>query len=142
MMQPPQTVPTVLVVDDEAPIRDLARRILEENGYQVTEASDGLEAISILAQEPKVDLLMADLAMPKLRGDALVCQIRCAHPDLKVLYVTGQIDSLMDTRALWEDEAFLEKPFTTAGLAEAVSLLLYGTIRRSAPRGADRNPLR
>jgi hypothetical protein len=47
-----------------------------------------------------------------------------------VLYVTGHIDSLMDTRSLWEDEAFLEKPFTAAGLTEAVSLLLYGTIRR------------
>ena len=125
--------PTVLVVDDEARIRDLARRILEGDGYQVTEASDGLEAISLLSQGAKVDLLMADLAMPKLGGDELVCRIRCAHPDLKVLYVTGHIDSLMDTRPLWEDEAFLEKPFSPQGLTEAVSFLLYGTIRRKRP---------
>jgi two-component system cell cycle sensor histidine kinase/response regulator CckA len=129
-MQPTPTVPTVLVVDDEAPIRRLARRILEDAGYRVTEAGDGVEALSLLTPDSKIDLLMADLAMPKLGGDALVCQIRCAHPDLKVLYVTGQIDSLMDARALWEDEAFLEKPFTPVGLMEAVSLLLYGTIRR------------
>jgi two-component system cell cycle sensor histidine kinase/response regulator CckA len=132
MMQPTQPIPTVLVVDDEAPIRHMARRILEDHGYRVTEASDGMEAASLLAQNSKIDLLIADLAMPKLGGDALVCQIRCAHPDLKVLYVTGRIGSLMDARALWEDEAFLEKPFTAVGLAEAVSLLLYGTIRRQS----------
>ena len=122
--------PAVLVVDDEAPIRSLARRILEEDGYRVAEASNGLEAIEVLSQGAAFDLLVADLAMPKLDGDALVCRVRCAHPNLKVLYVTGHIDSLMDTRPLWEDEAFLEKPFSAAGLAEAVSLLLYGSIRR------------
>ena len=130
MMQHTDAVPTVLVVDDEAEIRYLERRILEADGYRVTEAGDGVEALSLLAQDSKIDLLMVDLAMPKLGGDALVCQIRCAHPDLKVLYVTGHIDSLMDTRALWEDEAFLEKPFSPRGLQEAVSFLLYGTIRR------------
>lgn len=130
MMQHTVTVPTVLVVDDEAPIRQLARRILEDGGYRVTEAGDGLEAITLLSEGCTVDLLVADLAMPKLGGDALVCRIRCAHPNLKVLYLTGHIDTLMDSRPLWEDEAFLEKPFSAVGLKEAVSLLLYGTIRR------------
>jgi two-component system cell cycle sensor histidine kinase/response regulator CckA len=110
-------------------MRSLARRILEADGYSVTEAGDGLEALPILSEQ-SFDLLVADLAMPKLGGDELVCRIRCAHPDLKVLYVTGHIDSLMDSRPLWEDEAFLEKPYTPAGLTQAVSLLLYGTIAR------------
>ena len=110
-------------------MRALARRILESDGYTVAEAGDGLAAIPLLSEQ-KFDLMVADLNMPKLGGDELVCRIRCAHPDLKVLYVTGHIDSLMDVRSLWEDEAFLEKPYTAAGLAEAVSLLLYGTIRR------------
>jgi two-component system cell cycle sensor histidine kinase/response regulator CckA len=124
-----RVAPAVLVVDDEAPMRALARRILEEDGYRVAEASDGLEAMALLA-ERSFDLIVADLAMPNLGGDELICRVRCAHPELKVLYVTGHIDSLMDVRSLWEDEAFLEKPYTSAGLAEAVSLLLYGTIRR------------
>jgi two-component system cell cycle sensor histidine kinase/response regulator CckA len=123
--------PAILVVDDEAPMRSLARRILESDGYCVAEASDGLEAIPLLS-ETAFDLLVADLAMPKLGGDELVCRVRCAHPDLKVLYLTGHIDSLMDTRSLWEGEAFLEKPFTAVGLTEAVSLLLYGTLRPKA----------
>jgi two-component system cell cycle sensor histidine kinase/response regulator CckA len=127
----PRASPTVLVVDDEAPIRSVARRILEADGYSVVEAGDGLEAVALLSQGANVDLIVADLQMPKLGGDEMVCRIRWAQPDLKVLYVTGFIDKLMDSRQLWEGEAFLDKPFTTVGLREAVSLLLFGTIRRN-----------
>jgi two-component system cell cycle sensor histidine kinase/response regulator CckA len=124
----PSTPLTVLVVDDEKPIRHVARRFLEEDGYQVTEASNGLEAIELLAKGAPLDLLLADLDMPELGGDEMVRRIRSSRPDLKVLYVTGHIDRLMDARPLWEGEAFLEKPFDMAGLREAVSLLLHGTM--------------
>lgn len=129
--RPPTTTPTLLVVDDEAPIRELARRIMEADGYTVTEASNGLEAIALLSQGAPLDLLLADLDMPELNGDEMVRRIRLARPDLKVLYVTGHIDRLMDARPLWEGEAFLEKPFSPAGLREAASLLLYGTLRKA-----------
>src|ERR1700704_2556207 len=119
----------VLVVDDEAPIRRIARRVLEEDGYHVTEAGNGLEAIALLSKGITLDLLMADLDMPELTGDEMVRRIRALRPDLKVLYVTGHIDKLMDARPLWEGEAFLDKPFSAAGLREAVSLLLRGTLR-------------
>jgi len=122
---------TVLVVDDEAPIRMLARRVLEDTGYQVTEAADGLDAIELLSKGTTLDLLIADLDMPKLGGDEMVRRIRATRPDLKVLYVTGHIDRLMDARQLWEGEAFLEKPFTAAGLREAVSLLIFGVLKRA-----------
>ena len=122
---------TVLVVDDEAPIRQLARRVLEPAGYQVTEAGHGLKAIELLSKGTTLDLLMADLDMPELGGDEMVRRIRSTRPDLKVLYVTGHIDRLMDARQLWEGEAFLEKPFTAAGLREAVSLLIYGVLKKA-----------
>jgi len=125
------TAQTVLVVDDEAPIRQLARRVLEDAGYQVTEAGNGLEAIELLSKGTTLDLLMADLDMPELGGDEMVRRIRSTRPDLKVLYVTGHIDRLMDARQLWEGEAFLEKPFTAAGLREAVSLLIYGVLKKA-----------
>ena len=125
------TARTVLVVDDEAPIRMLARRVLEDTGYQVTEAADGLDAIELLSKGTTLDLLIADLDMPKLGGDEMVRRIRATRPDLKVLYVTGHIDRLMDARQLWEGEAFLEKPFTAAGLREAVSLLIFGVLKRA-----------
>jgi hypothetical protein len=63
------------------------------------------------------------------------CRCWVGHPrrekrtNLKVLYVTGHIDRLMDARPLWEGEAFLDKPVTGAGVREAVSLLLHGTLK-------------
>jgi two-component system cell cycle sensor histidine kinase/response regulator CckA len=126
-------MPTVLVVDDEQAIRQLTRRILEAGGYEVTEASNGLDAIALLAGGAPLDLLIADLDMPELGGDEMVRRIRTTRPDLRVLYVTGHIDRLMDARpVLWDGEAFLDKPFSAAGLLEAVSLILYGTTKKKA----------
>jgi two-component system cell cycle sensor histidine kinase/response regulator CckA len=127
---PESNTRAILVVDDEPAVRDVQRRTLEAEGYAVTEASSGLEGIAALDQPGPIDLLLADLEMPGLNGVEMVRQIRTKRPDLPVLYVTGYIDRLMDARPLWEGEAFLEKPFTLEGLREAVSLLLYGTVRR------------
>jgi two-component system cell cycle sensor histidine kinase/response regulator CckA len=120
----------VLIVDDEEGIRMLERRVLEAEGYTVIEAGNGLEGIALLATGAHTDLLLADLDMPELGGDEMVRRVRTTRPDLKVLYVTGHIDRLMDARPLWEGEAFLDKPFTAAGLTEAVALLLHGTLRK------------
>lgn len=124
------TPPAILLVDDEPAVRELQRRTLQAEGYVVTEAASGLEGIAALDQSGQIDLLLADLDMPGLGGDEMVRQIRTKRTDLPVLYVTGHIDRLMDARPLWEGEAFLEKPFSLDGLREAVSLLLYGTVRR------------
>jgi CheY-like chemotaxis protein len=127
----PHQSPTILVVDDEEQIRQVARRILEAEGYRVTEAGNGLEAIALLEGDVPLDLLMADLDMPELGGDEMVRRIRATRRDLRVLYVTGHIDRLMDERpVLWDGEAFLDKPFNAAGLLEAVSLILYGTLKK------------
>ena len=127
----PSAAATILVVDDEESIRVVARRILEGAGYQITEARDGLEGVATLDGGTPLDLLMADLDMPELSGDVMATRVRSKRPDLEVLYVTGHIDKLMDERPLlWEGEAFLEKPFSAAALLEAVSLILYGTLRK------------
>jgi two-component system cell cycle sensor histidine kinase/response regulator CckA len=121
----------VLVVDDEEPIRQVARAFLERDGYRVTEAGSGLEALALLAAGPLPDLLMTDLNMPELAGDEMVRRIRETTPNLPVLYVTGHVDRLMDNRPILRDgEAFLEKPFNAIGLREAVSLLLYGSVKK------------
>ena len=118
--------PLVLIVDDEEPIRQLERRILETGGYRVIEASRALEAFAQLQKDLRVDLVIADLQMPDLGGEEMARRIRRDRPDIKVLYVTGHIDEMMDERStLWEGEAFLDKPFTAKALLEAVSLLLY-----------------
>lgn len=128
-----KTTPVVLVADDESVVRDMARRILEGGGYQVIEAVDGADAVTILEGGAEVDLLMADLEMPNLAGEEMVRQCRVTHPDLKILYVSGVIDRLLDARPmLWEGEAFLNKPFTPAGLLEAANLLFYGHLSKPA----------
>jgi CheY-like chemotaxis protein len=119
----------ILVVDDEEPVRKVARRFLEAEGYRVSEASNGLEAMSRLRRATQPDLLLVDLQMPEINGDELVRRVRSGRSGLKVLYVTGHVDKLMAERLqLNEWEAFLEKPFTAIGLLEAVSLLLNGTL--------------
>ena len=119
--------PTVLVVDDEAPMRAIERRVLEGLGYLVLEASGGTDLVDLLAGGARFDLLIADLDMPMVRGDEMVKRLRRSRPDLRVLYVTGHTDWLMDGRKMAEGEAFLGKPFSAAELRDAVSLLLRGT---------------
>jgi CheY-like chemotaxis protein len=122
-----KAVPTiVMVVDDEPLVLDVERHILEGAGYQVLLATSALDAIARIAGGPPLDLLITDLDMPELGGDEMVTRIRAVRPDLKVLFVTGHADLLMETPRRWEGEAFLEKPFTEEGLREAVSLLLSG----------------
>jgi CheY-like chemotaxis protein len=122
-----QEVPTVLmVVDDEPQVLDVERHILEGAGYQVLHTTSALDAIARLAEGRPLDLLIADLDMPELGGDEMVRRMRATRPNLKVLFVTGHADLLMETPRRWEGEAILEKPFTEEGLREAVSLLLSG----------------
>ena len=120
--------PRVLVVDDEESIRKFANRALRGAGYDVGVASDGLEALRLVAAQPRpFDLFVLDVQMPHMRGDELGRQLRQRDPDVKVLYFTGYSDQLFaDRHTLWEHEAFIEKPVTPDGLLEAVSLLLFG----------------
>ncbi len=127
--------PLVLVVDDEAPIREMERRILEGEGYRVIQAPGGFEALTLLLEGERPDLLIADLEMPELAGEEMVARVHAVCPGLKVLYVTGNIDRLLNVRSLtWEGEAFLDKPFTARGLTEAVSLLMTGSVRPNRQR--------
>jgi two-component system cell cycle sensor histidine kinase/response regulator CckA len=119
----------VLVVDDEERTRTLERRILESGPYTVLEAPGASAAFAILNGGQKLDLLVADLDMPELPGEEMVLKIRATRPGLKVLYVSGVVDRLLDARKILDDgEAFLDKPFTAKGLLEAVSMLLYDTL--------------
>jgi two-component system, cell cycle sensor histidine kinase and response regulator CckA len=123
--------PIVLIADDESVVRDIARRILEDAGYRVLEASDGVEAVQVLKDGAQIDLLIADLKMPNLDGEEMVRQCRVLDPDLRVLYVSAVIDRLFDERpVLWEGEAYLQKPFSPVALIEAVNLLVYGHVNK------------
>lgn len=116
----------VLVVDDEPQMCEMVSRVLEDAGYQVTTATSGPVAIALTQHDGPPDLLLTDYKMPQMDGDALAARLRQETPDLKVLYLTGCIEALFNSRGiLWEGEAFLEKPCTPTGLLEAVSMILF-----------------
>jgi two-component system, cell cycle sensor histidine kinase and response regulator CckA len=123
----PERARTVLVVDDEASVREFVERALTFAGYRTEVAADGPEALEVFARHGAFDLLVTDLRMPQMMGDELARQLRLAYPTLKVLYLTGYSDELFRERnTLWSDEAFLDKPQGVDALLEAVSLLLFG----------------
>jgi CheY-like chemotaxis protein len=115
---------TVLIVDDEEPIRRLVDRVLQGAGYVTRLAASGAEALAVAEGPGPIDLLVTDMMMPEMNGDEVARRLRKSHPALKVLYYTGYSDRLFDEKGtLWEDEAFIEKPCGPRGLLEAVSLL-------------------
>ena len=118
----------ILAVDDEPGVLALVRRCLADQGHvTLIEASSGKEVLEHVAKGTAFDLLIADLRMPDMEGDELARRLRAAGADVKVLYLTSHADRLFDAKQqLWEDEAYLDKPFTQVGLREAIALLHFG----------------
>jgi CheY-like chemotaxis protein len=122
--------PFVLIVDDEAPIRVLARRFLEELGWGVFEAANGAEALLVLQQLDHIDLLVTDVHMPELSGTGLAAMVRAHRRGIKILYLTGYPERVFESTAvLPPTEAFLAKPFTRTDIQQAASLLVFGTVK-------------
>ena len=78
----------ILLVDDEEGYRELISRVLTKAGYEVLQAADGLQALSLL-EESKVDLVISDILMPALNGYALVARLRAKWPAMPVILTTG-----------------------------------------------------
>jgi len=123
----------VLIVDPEESSRRFLDGVLKQPGYETDLATAGLEAIGVAKSRGPFDILVTDIGTQDMAGDELARQLRAMDPDLKILYLTDTDERLFEERtALWEEEAFLEKPVTAQGLLEAVALLLVGKI--PAPR--------
>lgn len=113
---------TVLIVEDEDPIRRLARRMLERIGYQVLEASSGDEALSISDGYPgPIQLLLTDMTMPKMNGRELAVEMVARRPDLRVVYMSGYTEEdVMRRGGERPGGGFVHKPFSVEGLTRAV----------------------
>ena len=115
-----------LVVDDSRAMRLIIRRILEAEGYEVSEASDGKEALELLAAAPKPDLALIDWNMPVLDGLELVSAMR-KDPDARqvaLMMVTTENEPDQIVRALAAGaHEYLIKPFTPEALLEKLSVL-------------------
>ena len=119
---------TILLVEDEAAVRLLARQILERRGYRVITAENGIEALKLArASSGPVDLLLTDLVMPQMDGRELARELARVWPGLRVLFMSGYTGDAIVGRGLFDpDAALIEKPFTPAALARKVRELLDG----------------
>ena len=120
----------VLVVDDDTMVREALVGQMQEQGYRVTQASDGLEALAQLDGGAMVDLLISDFAMPGMNGLMLIQEARRRRPELPALLLTGYADASVglaveDAKA--DGLEMLRKPVSGSKLAErSVALLAYG----------------
>jgi signal transduction histidine kinase len=104
---------TILLVEDDAAVRRLIREALGSCGYRILEAGDGAEALAIAARHPEdLDLVVADVVMPRIGGVALVERLRKVRPKLRALLISGYAHRVGETEeALGAGTALLEKPF-------------------------------
>jgi PAS domain S-box-containing protein len=118
----PQGHETILLVEDEAALRDLVRETLQEMGYSVLEAGDGRTALELVEQQTTpIDLLLTDVVMPQMSGRELAQVLTARWPAMKVLFMSGYMDDkAMRQELLTAQVNFLAKPFTRSTLASKV----------------------
>jgi PAS domain S-box-containing protein len=117
---------TILVVEDDPAVRNLASRVLERAGYRVIPAASASEALELARAQPDgFDLLLTDMVMPEMNGRQLAGILTAANPALPVLFMSGYTDDDILRRGLTAHGAkFLQKPFTPVALIDAISELL------------------
>jgi CheY-like chemotaxis protein len=121
---------TILLAEDEASVRLLARRTLEAHGYRVLSCADGTEALRAAeAFGPGIDVLVSDVVMPGMSGPELARRLQRTRPDLRVLYMSGYTDDTVVREAAATGGGFLQKPFDPDTLERKVHELF--TARRA-----------
>jgi CheY-like chemotaxis protein len=112
---------TVLVAEDEAAVRHLVCRVLRGRGYRVLAAGHAEAALELAAASEPIDLLVSDLVMPGLGGQALAERLAAARPGLRVLFITGYaVEAVERQGRIPAGHGLLEKPFTADQLARKV----------------------
>jgi len=117
---------TILLVEDEDPVRAVNSRALSARGYTVLEAASGVEAMQIIeARGSAVDLVVSDVVMPEMDGPTLLGELRKLYPDLKVIFVSGYAeDAFRRNLPDGEEFNFLPKPFSLRQLVETVKQVI------------------
>lgn len=113
---------TILLVEDEEPIRRAAVEVLSALGYQVFEAGNGIQALQLAEIFNKsIDLLITDVVMPRMNGKELAEKIKVFHPETRILFMSGYSDNLISRQGVLDENVyFLEKPFSPHEIAVKV----------------------
>jgi CheY-like chemotaxis protein len=129
---------TVLLVEDEAGVRELAKRILDHAGYRVLEAANGDEAERVFARHADaIDLVVTDVVMPGCGGPELLSRLQVHAPALRVLYMSGYTEqSAAHEAGIDRGLPFVQKPFTAAELVRQVRRALAGHAAKAGRQGA------
>jgi PAS domain S-box-containing protein len=112
---------TLLLAEDDAIMRKLTRKMLEEHGYKVLEASDGEAALHVISRNStRIDLILTDVVMKGMNGPELVLRLMDSHPEMKVVYMSGYTGELVAHQGLQSGIRLLEKPFTRSALLKII----------------------
>jgi two-component system, cell cycle sensor histidine kinase and response regulator CckA len=122
----PRGKETILIVEDFEEVRQLARQVLERQGYQVLEAGDGNATLLVCEKyKGQIHLMVTDVVMPGMSGRELADRIKSSHPEMKVLYTSGYADDTIVHYGVSRDRVnYLQKPFTMEGLSRKVREVL------------------
>jgi PAS domain S-box-containing protein len=117
---------TILLVEDEANVRRLARQYLETQGYKILEAADGAEALQIVeGHKDKIDLLLTDVVMPGINGRELAAHVTQKLPEIRVIYMSGYSENAVGHDGMLDAGInLLQKPFSLPALKERVREVL------------------
>jgi signal transduction histidine kinase/ActR/RegA family two-component response regulator len=116
---------TILVVEDEAPVRQLVLETLRQLGYNVLEAGDGYEALKLVEDRgADIRVMLTDVIMPLMNGHELAVRLKAIRPEIKVLYMSGYTDDVLAFHGLAPEIDFIQKPFSSADLAEKLDRVL------------------
>jgi two-component system cell cycle sensor histidine kinase/response regulator CckA len=123
---PKKGTETILLVEDEAKVREFARHVLQEYGFTILVAGNAKDALRISTEyKGKIDLLLTDVVMPETGGRVLAEQLQPMHPGMKVLFMSGYTaDGVVRHGILHEHVNFLQKPFSPLALAKKVREVL------------------
>jgi hypothetical protein len=118
---------TILLAEDDPIMRKLTRKMLEEHGYRVLEATNGEAALEVISRHPSsIDLTLTDVAMKGMNGPDLVLRLMDSHPEMKIIYMSGYTGELIAHQGLQSGIPLLEKPFTRAALLKTIDEALGG----------------
>lgn len=117
---------TILLVEDNSQVRDLARLILVGAGYQVIEAQDGIEALGVFEQQMhSISLVIMDVVMPRMGGKDVMSRLREIKPDIKILFTSGYSSGGIHTNFILEEGLdFIQKPYDADALRARVRYVL------------------